>query len=244
MLKILPIKIATDPGDGGGFVDDATIAEAVYYAAGRTADGLGRWRGADVINDSWGGGDPDQVLTDAFNWATTNGRGGLGTTVFNAAGNSASGYTSISTPSINAFAGTWSWVLSYKKDASTSGGDDTVWLGAFINSDNSISRFDSPTAPDGWSTDPFLGESGWSIVDDPAHAYGTGRYEAKADTITDNGEAFILAPAFTTTGTTIDPTLTLAWQSSEVNDRLEYYLYNYDQGLLYSLGYVAGQDPR
>ncbi len=241
--EILPVKIATDPGDGGGFVDDATIAEAVYYAAGRTADGLGHWRGADIINDSWGGGDPDTVLTDAFNWATTNGRNGLGTSVFNAAGNSASGYEGISTPSIPAFAGTWSWVLSYKKDASTSAGDDTIWLGAFVNSDGAITRFDTPNAPTGWSMEPFIGLPGWDVVDDPAHAYGTGRYEAKASTIGDNGEAYILAPAFTITGASIPPTLTIAWQSTEPNDNLQYYLYNYNQGLLYTVGDFGGQDP-
>ena len=40
------------------YVGDANTASAIYYAAGRTANGLGTWNAAQVINCSWGGGSP------------------------------------------------------------------------------------------------------------------------------------------------------------------------------------------
>ncbi|GAG01524.1 unnamed protein product, partial [marine sediment metagenome] len=85
-VRVLPIKIARDEtGDGQGYADAATIAEAIYYAAGRTADGLGTWPAADILVGSWAGGSPDPVLAAAFDWATTGGRGGLGAAAFTAA---------------------------------------------------------------------------------------------------------------------------------------------------------------
>ena len=44
--QIMPIKIM----GGDDWAADSVLAEAVYYAAGRSRDGLGTWRGADVIS--------------------------------------------------------------------------------------------------------------------------------------------------------------------------------------------------
>jgi hypothetical protein len=85
--KILPVQIF----NGGTFVGDAGAATAVYYAAGRTANGLGQWNAAQVINCSWGGGSPSPVLTAAFTWASNTARGGLGVPTFISSGN---GYAS------------------------------------------------------------------------------------------------------------------------------------------------------
>jgi len=66
---------------------DARIAEAIYYAAGRTANGLGSWKAGDVSNHSWGGGANSAAINGALTWATSQGRQGLGSTQFFAAGN-------------------------------------------------------------------------------------------------------------------------------------------------------------
>jgi subtilisin family serine protease len=85
--KILPVQIF----NGGSFVGDAGAASAIYYAAGRTANGLGTWNAAQILNNSWGGGSASTAITEAFTWASTNGRGGLGVASFISSGN---GYSS------------------------------------------------------------------------------------------------------------------------------------------------------
>jgi subtilisin-like proprotein convertase family protein/subtilisin family serine protease len=76
---------------------DANIGAALAYASGRArAPGGANWRGADIVNNSWGGGGPSAAINDALTWAATNGRGGLGTIHFFATGNS--GASSISLP--------------------------------------------------------------------------------------------------------------------------------------------------
>ncbi len=85
--RILPVQIF----NGGTFVGDAGAASAIYYAAGRTANGLGTWNAAQVINCSWGGGAASTAITDAFTWASNVGRGGKGVASFISSGN---GYAS------------------------------------------------------------------------------------------------------------------------------------------------------
>ncbi|MGE3819118.1 MAG: S8 family serine peptidase, partial [Isosphaeraceae bacterium] len=82
--KILPVRIFL----GGTATSTANIASAVYYAAGRTANGLGTWNAGSVMNNSWGGGAANAAITAAFTWATTNGRGGKGVVTFISSGNS------------------------------------------------------------------------------------------------------------------------------------------------------------
>jgi len=221
--KIMPLKISKDTvGDGGGFISDAEIAQAVYYAAGRTANGLGTWRGADVINCSWGGGSPNATLTAAFDWASTNGRGGKGAPVFVSTGNSASGYGAFSLTGIPA--GNWLFEWRYVKNNSINSGDDTVWLGYVQLPNGTVQRFDAPGPglPSGWSTS---GNANWSVVDDPSHAFGTGRYEAKAGTITKN-QTTTLRSSTVTVSTTSSLTYR-AWVSSQANgDELRLYASN------------------
>lgn len=66
---------------------DADFAAAIYYTAGRTADGLGLWGASTVVNHSWGGGADASVINDAYAWATANGNFGAGVTSFVASGN-------------------------------------------------------------------------------------------------------------------------------------------------------------
>ncbi|MBN1855279.1 MAG: S8 family serine peptidase, partial [Pirellulales bacterium] len=81
--KILPVQIF----DGDYYVSDAATASAIYYAAGRTADGLGTWNAAQVLNCSWGGGSSSTTLTEAFTWASNMARDGKGVTTFISSGN-------------------------------------------------------------------------------------------------------------------------------------------------------------
>ena len=83
---IMSIKI----WEGSRYVNVSTLASAIYYAGGRTADGTGTWRGADVLNFSYEWPSAP-VITTAFDWVSTNGRGGLGLPVFVAAGNDGDG---------------------------------------------------------------------------------------------------------------------------------------------------------
>ena len=72
---------------GNGVATDANIAAAIYYAAGRTANGLGSWKAADLSNHSWGGGSATTAITAAFTWATGQGRQGKGAAQLVATGN-------------------------------------------------------------------------------------------------------------------------------------------------------------
>ncbi len=81
--RILPIQIAS----GNTFTSDANIASAIYYAAGRTANGLGTWNAAQIINCSWGGGSSTTTLTNAFAWASNTARAGRGVATFISSGN-------------------------------------------------------------------------------------------------------------------------------------------------------------
>jgi subtilisin family serine protease len=90
-VQILPIKIGTADASGAFSTTVSALVSAVYYAAGRTADGAGTWRGADIANHSYNISVPLTALTQAFDWAATHGRNGLGQANFVSAGNSGAG---------------------------------------------------------------------------------------------------------------------------------------------------------
>jgi subtilisin-like proprotein convertase family protein len=73
--------------DGNFVASDANIASALYYAAGRTKNGLGTWKSADIVNNSWGGGGVSTAINAALTWGTTLGRQGAGATYFFSSGN-------------------------------------------------------------------------------------------------------------------------------------------------------------
>jgi len=195
----------------------------------------------------------DAGLTAAFNWAATSAKDGSGIPVFVATGNSAAGRQGSDTEQYNGIAknvglfstfgnSTWSWVLSYEKDAAGVAGEDTVRLGRFVNDDSTNTRWDSSTVvPTGWSMTPFAGEDGWFIEDNPARAHGTGRYQARSSGIGNSDKAYILAPAINVSAA--NPTMSTAfytWQSSAVADTMNLYLYNYGTGQLFPLSDNAG----
>lgn len=75
--RVLPIKIARGVGNGW-FTTDAILADGLRTAVNR---------GASVLSNSWGGGAPSTVVTNAFRYAQTNGRGGRGCAIACASGN-------------------------------------------------------------------------------------------------------------------------------------------------------------
>jgi len=75
---VLPIRIARGLPNGNWFTTDAMIADGIRKAVSR---------GADVLSNSWGGGSPSSVITSAFTFAQTNGRGGRGCPIAVATGN-------------------------------------------------------------------------------------------------------------------------------------------------------------
>jgi len=75
--RVLPIKIARGVA-GGWFTTDAILADGIRTAVNR---------GASVLSNSWGGGAPSTVVTNAFKYGQTNGRGGRGCAITAAAGN-------------------------------------------------------------------------------------------------------------------------------------------------------------
>jgi subtilisin-like proprotein convertase family protein len=90
--KILPVRIF---GSTGAATDDANIASATFYAAGRNKAGTANWASIDIMNHSWGGGPVSTVIQNAFTSGTVNGRGGKGTVSFISSGN---GYGAVSNP--------------------------------------------------------------------------------------------------------------------------------------------------
>jgi subtilisin family serine protease/subtilisin-like proprotein convertase family protein len=94
--KVMAIKMF----DGNLVASDANIAAALYYAGGRTRNGEGTWRAADLVNNSWGGGGTSAAINAALTWGTTLGREGQGATYFFASGNGFA--SSISEPAVQA----------------------------------------------------------------------------------------------------------------------------------------------
>ncbi len=81
---LMPVQIAYSSYDGGSWISyDSWIADGITWAANN---------GADVINNSWGGGGESTPINNAITHAVTNGRGGLGSVVLVAAGNNNRSY--------------------------------------------------------------------------------------------------------------------------------------------------------
>ncbi len=77
--KIVPVRIAYSNSDGDWVTTSSGIGTSITWA----------WQtaGADVLSNSWGGGSSTSLITNPFNNATIQGRGGLGAPVLVSAGN-------------------------------------------------------------------------------------------------------------------------------------------------------------
>lgn len=226
--------MALKMSDGSNYASSENVAKAINYAAGQTADGLGTWAGADVLNWSWSLS-PSISVSNALDSAATNGRNGLGLPIFVATGNSASKYVHSGTYTLGlpSTAEDWSWVFSYDKDGNGVAGEDTIWIDKVTNTDGAVETFESASAPAGWDLSPSWGdnEAGWSVDDDPEHSYGTGRYQLRADSIGNNEEAVVMAPKVSVANSmTVS---FLYWHSSAVADTLEVGVYRHSTGTYY-----------
>ncbi len=154
-----PVEIAgffrSRSWSGTSFASSSAIANAIRYAATL----------ADVLNISWGGSSPSSAEQSAIQFATTSGRGGKGSVVLAATGNSASGYFT-ATPALTIPAGTHRYRWEYVKDVIVSAGDDTAWLAWIMFPGSQLVSFQGGL-PSGWTTG---GSAGWSVVTDPAHS--------------------------------------------------------------------------
>jgi hypothetical protein len=189
--RIMPVKIAS----GASWVPDSTLAEAIYYAAGRTRNGLGTWRGADVLSLSVSF--PQSAVVDAaLDWAAASGRGGKGCPIFVAAGDQASRWrpTRVRLP-IGAMvgAGTFLFGFEYSKDVSLATGEDLVRLDnvALVSGDGMTQvdsalgldgrqDFEGEFPPSGWRLQSSLGSPLWFATTVGAHTGVGGRTSAQS----------------------------------------------------------------
>ncbi len=205
ICKILPIKIF----QGDSFVGSSVLANAIRYAAGLTSPNP--WRGADILSMSFGGGAPTLIEDSAFSDAATLGRQGKGCVLVAATGNGASDYWFYS-QSLSAGTNYFEW--RYTKDSSVSSGEDTCRLGLVIFPNGTVERFDAPTPPAGWNFKPEANKPGWEIEDNPARAFSTGRYQARAQQIAKNNSYAICRSPMVTISQAASITFAY-WISSE-----------------------------
>jgi len=162
--QIMPLKVIANDS----WVPDSTMAEAIYYAAGRTRNGLSTWRGADIINISLSF-PQSAVADDALSWAATHGRGGKGCPIFAAAGDQASRWraTRVRLP-VGALVGPGSYQFGfeYSKDSSDSSGEDLVRIdNVTLLDDDGVTQLDSAFGANG--RQDFEGTfppTGWTMM--------------------------------------------------------------------------------
>jgi subtilisin family serine protease len=148
LCKILPVRI------GFGSFPDSMYANAIRYA----------WRKAAVVNNSWGGGSPSSAIQTAIAEGIVQGRGGKGSAILFATGNSASGLGLHGFNGTGIPAGTHRYRFTYRTDVSGSGGADTAWL-SWMLFGNQLVTFQAGL-PAGVTTG---GAAPWSVVTDPVH---------------------------------------------------------------------------
>lgn len=149
LCKILPVKIFSP-----GYAGDTAAANALRYAASF----------ADIVNNSWGGGSPSATLQSAIQTGRNNGRGGRGSAILFATGNSASGLFLVYSPALAA--GTHRFRWTYSKDFSIHAGEDAAWVAWTLFPGGELVNFQGGSLPSGFTTG---GTSSWSLVTDPRH---------------------------------------------------------------------------
>src|SRR5712692_2690192 len=216
--RVMPVKVVGGPD----FAPDSTIAEAIYYAAGRTRDGLGAWRGADILSISLSF-DPVAVIDDALSWAATHGRGGKGCPIFAAAGNAASRWLPTRVRldvGIDLGPGTFRFGFEYRKDDSFSVGEDLVKIDnvALLAADgvtdlasplgpNGRQDFEGAFPPAGWRFAPGSGTPFWSVTTAGALTGTGGSRSAQSGAIGDSDYTELQTPLLDLNG---DEMLTFA----------------------------------
>lgn len=209
--RIMPVKISA----GASWVADSTLAEAIYYAAGRTRNGLGTWRGADILSLSVSF--PQSAVVDAaLTWAAANGRGGKGCPIFVAAGDQASRWhpTRVRLP-VGAMvgAGTFKFGFEYSKDVSLAVGEDLARIDnvALLAADG-VTQVNSALGPDGrqdfegtfppanWQLSSSLGSPMWFAGGANAHTGLGGAASAQSGALANGNWTEMRTPLVTLSG--------------------------------------------
>ncbi len=219
--RLLPIRVLQS-NSNGDHLDGAAFSEALYYAAGQTKNGQGRWRGADVISVSLGGFDQSQTIDDALHWAATQGRNGKGCPVFVSSGNGGSGWGTFQLTGIPAGTHTFKWEFVKNGTDILPVGDNTVWLDSIVFPGGAIERFENTTLPSGWTTSTIP----WSIVQNGVngnHSYtgwdGPSSFGVRAGNIGNSQSTYLQVTKSVPSGF-----LTFhAWYSSEPFDYFNFY---------------------
>ena len=209
--RLMPVKIAS----GANWVPDSTLAEAIYYAAGRTRNGLGTWRGADVLSLSVSF--PQSAVVDAaLSWAAVNGRNGKGCPIFVAAGDQASRWrpTRVRLP-VGALvgSGTFFFGFEYSKDVSLATGEDLVRIDnvALLSGDGMTQvdsalgldgrqDFEGEFPPAGWRLQSSLGSPLWIAATVGAHTGAGGQTSAQSGALANGNWTELRTPRVTLTG--------------------------------------------
>lgn len=206
------------PNEGLAF-SSASMAEAIRYAAGIATRGAA-WRGADIINLSWGLVVSDDPIIDAaLEDAATLGRDGKGVPIFASAGNSGSGYRKYPYDFSNGQndralfgPGSYQFKWEYSKDSAGATGQDAVWLANVTLPDGTVERFADGVLPANWSTG---GDAGWQVTSDPAYVHGRSLYAFRSGAIAANETSWIISPTVTVGDE--GEFAYAAWVSSELN---------------------------
>jgi subtilisin family serine protease len=166
---VLPVKIAND---SGVFTTDQNIGNAISYAADY----------ADILSNSWGGGAPSAFINAAIDDAVTNGRGGRGSPVFFASGNSASRWMNGGgrfrfNVGTDLGAGTFSFGFRFSTDAAGIAGENLVKIDnvVLLDGDNYThltsglgvagrQDFEGVFPPAGWTRTSSSGVNFWFIT--------------------------------------------------------------------------------
>ncbi len=213
--RLLAVRIGEAIDDTGGFsTTAATIASGIYYAAGRNASGVGTWRGADVLNLSFGISS-SATMDTALNWAATSGRAGNGCPVFCSTGNSASGWKKFTLFGIPAGSHTFRW--AYVKNASGVAGSDAAWLDDVTFPGGTTERFEGAFPPAGWTRG---GSANWTVfTENLDRVRGTGGTRSARTGIIGNNQNTYLE----VTRTVVAGELTFwLWVSCAAGDRVRF----------------------
>lgn len=209
--RVMPVKIL----GGDNWVPDSTLAEAIYYAAGRTRNGLATWRGADVINLSLSF--PQSAVVDgALAWAAANGRGGRGCPIFAAAGDQASRWlpARVRLPvGATLGPGSFRFGFEYSKDVSDTVGEDLIRLDnvALVGPDGTTvvnsalgsagrQDFEGTFPPSGWQSATSIGAQPWNATMNGALTGTRGGKSAQSGALGDNLFTELRTPPVTLAG--------------------------------------------
>jgi len=191
--KLMPLKVLEgDPREEKEDALNLAIAEALYYAAGRTASGQGRWRGADIISISLGFSETN-MINAALQYAAQQGRNGKGCPIFCASGNDGSGWLQYRIYGIEAGTHHFRWEVA--RDGSGSDGANTVWLDSIAWPGGNAEPFHDWGLSNDWKTG---GEAKWITVQNDAQGNhsmtgwrGQNSYAVRPGPLNDWGRSYL-----------------------------------------------------